>query len=295
MPTDFPAEALEAAGITGSVTRAQSLGGNEVTLTRLTLDTGQTLVAKSAGPSHEDRVSAEYQGLAALTETNLLLVPRVFGPVRTGHDLTFFMEWIDSSRAPDRADWTSFGRALAEHHAKSAQDRFGHDHYNFIGRTHQPNTWEDDWVEFNRLHRLGYQLESAQRAGLLPVNEIKRLEEVIDRLDEFIPRQPPGALLHGDLWSGNAIAGRAGERTGVFVIDPAVYHGDPWADIAMMRQFGGFPESCFEAYEEVNRDHELLDTRIRVYQLYHMLNHLNLFGGSYLASVSALTRALLRG
>ncbi len=114
-------------------------------------------------------------------------------------------------------------------------------------------------------------------------------------MDEFIPRQPPGALLHGDLWSGNAIAGRAGERIGVFVIDPAVYHGDPWADIAMMRQFGGFPETCFEAYAEVNRDHEQLDTRIRVYQLYHMLNHLNLFGGSYLASVSALTRALLRG
>ena len=116
---------------------------------------------------------------------------------------------------------------------------------------------------------------------------------MIERLDSLLPRRPRSALLHGDLWSGNALG--TADRTGtarVAVIDPACSHGDGWADIAMMKLFGGFPEECFDAYTDcVGKPHQL-ESRLAVYQLYHVLNHVNLFGRGYVAQAMGLAEGV---
>jgi fructosamine-3-kinase len=170
---------------------------------------------------------------------------------------------------------------------------YGFDGENHIGTTPQPNSWCADWVEFNAVHRLGHQLRLARDGGSLLAGEAQSFERVIDRLDSLLPRHPRPGLLHGDLWSGNALptsGGAAGGR--VALIDPACSFGDGWADIAMMRLFGGFPPACFEAYAAANPDRDGLEERLAVYQLYHLLNHVNIFGRGYAAQALALAARL---
>jgi len=119
------------------------------------------------------------------------------------------------------------------------------------------------------------------------------LRRVIERMGDFLPRKPRPALLHGDLWSGNALAARTKDGVRIGVIDPAVYVGDAWADIAMMRMFGGFPPSCLDSYHAATNDTDGVEERVLVYQLYHMLNHLNLFGGGYKGSALGIAHRLV--
>ena len=127
---------------------------------------------------------------------------------------------------------------------------------------------------------------------MLRTNETARIQVVIDTLEDHIPLYPKPSLLHGDLWSGNAIPTGVGDDERIAVIDPACYIGDGWADIAMMKLFGGFPDPCIEAYSASVSDHAQLDSRIAVYQLYHILNHVNLFGRSYVRQAMAIAGSL---
>jgi fructosamine-3-kinase len=122
---------------------------------------------------------------------------------------------------------------------------------------------------------------------------VRRVERVIGRLETLIPQRPKPALLHGDLWSGNALTAvdEAGAQR-IAVIDPACSYGDGWADIAMMKLFGGFPSHCLDAYAAEADDRDGLEARLAVYQLYHVLNHVNLFGRSYAGQAMALVAAL---
>ena len=140
-------------------------------------------------------------------------------------------------------------------------------------------------------HRLGHQLALARSRTLLSDEEANSVEGVIDRLAGLIPRRPRGSLLHGDLWSGNALPTRDGR---IGVIDPACSVGDGLADIAMMRLFGGFPEACFEAYSSSIDDHESVETQVAVYQIYHLLNHVNLFGRGYVGQVMEVAKAVTK-
>ncbi|MHC4102897.1 MAG: fructosamine kinase family protein, partial [Planctomycetota bacterium] len=170
---------------------------------------------------------------------------------------------------------------------------YGFNGDNHLGTTPQPNRWHDDWIRFNADCRLGHQLTLAARNNLLSGSEARRVERVIDRLETLIPRRPKPALLHGDLWSGNALGAveESGEQR-IAVIDPACSYGDGWADIAMMRLFGGFPSRCLEAYAAETDDREGVEPRITVYQLYHVLNHVNLFGRGYAGQAMTLAASL---
>jgi fructosamine-3-kinase len=173
-------------------------------------------------------------------------------------------------------DWEAMGRMLAKlHHVRGP--RFGWHRDNWIGLSPQQNTWCDDWTEFFRERRLRPQ---AERAGV-PVN----LEGIAKLLGGH---QPQPSLLHGDLWSGNA--GFTAE--GPVIFDPAVYYGDREADLAMTELFGGFPRDFYDAYRKAWPLDEGYERRKHLYNLYHLLNHLNLFGDSYRGRVEATLRRL---
>ncbi len=259
------------------------------------LDDGCQMVAKCVGESAHDRLVAEADGLAALGADGKIVVPRVYTlRTITGWSVLLMdaMPAIGGVGSPEDA-WAEFGRQLARHHRSSCGDQYGWWRDNYIGATAQSNSWCDDWVAFNAEHRLGVQTRLARDQGLLTPSESDTVVRVIDRLDEFLPRRPHPSLLHGDLWSGNALSTQRDGGAVVAVIDPAVSIGDGWADIAMMKLFGGFPLACFRAYAEVVREPDDLDRRLRVYQLYHLLNHLNLFGRGYAGSVTSIVQSLL--
>jgi len=180
--------------------------------------------------------------------------------------------------APDY--WERLGAALARLHSP-AHPQFGFAHDNYIGSTPQPNGWMDDGFDFFAERRLMFQGRLARERGRLGPPDGRRLELLASRLRDLIPEQP-ASLLHGDLWSGNVIAGPGGQAC---LIDPAAHYGWAEADLAMTALFGRFPEEFYRAYETARPLAPGWRSRCGAYNLYHLLNHLNLFGASYLSAV----------
>ena len=181
------------------------------------------------------------------------------------------------------------GRQLAALHARP-QAGFGWGRDNFIGATPQPNPPGADWIAFWRAHRLGFQLALAARHGYGGV-WLRRGEALCARLEGlFTGYQPFPSLLHGDLWGGNAGCTRDGAPV---VFDPAVYYGDREADLAMTELFGGFSDRFYAAYREAFPLAAGYPQRRTLYNLYHVLNHLNLFGGGHRAQAERMIEQLL--
>jgi len=198
------------------------------------------------------------------------------------------LEWLAPPPHADRARAGELlGAALAAMH-RATVPSYGLDHDNYIGATPQPNRPLANWLGFFRERRLGFQFELAQRNGHVRGERARRMERLLGRLGEWIDdavMQP--ALLHGDLWSGNFIIGHGGAPV---LIDPAAYYGDREADLAMTRLFGGFPPGFYRAYEAAWPLPDGWQGRVGLYNLYHLLNHLNLFGESYGTQVDAVLR-----
>lgn len=236
------------------------------------------------------RLEAEADGLARLARAGAIRVPRVLGMGDSGGQCWLELERFEL-REPDARAEARLGEALAALHAVTGPS-FGLDRDNAVGASAQPNGPSGDWAEFWRDRRLGYQLSLAARNGYEG-----RLQERGIRLLESIPallagHEPRPSLLHGDLWAGNR--GMLPDGTPV-VFDPAVYYGDREADLAMTRLFGGFGPAFYAAYESAWPLPAGAGERRALYQLYHVLNHLNLFGGSYLAQAESLMDRLLKG
>lgn len=255
---------------------------------RLEIESGTSCVAKVASGMDCPMLRAEARGLTWLASTGVVKVPQVLGLESESGVTVLLLEWLEPGSVSDAA-WISFGESLASLHAHAGEDRYGFESDNYIGRTPQVNRWCTDWVEFNARHRLQPQIERACDAGLLADRDRIRLDGIVDRLDRYVPRHPRSSMLHGDLWSGNAVPMDGGE---VAMIDPACHWGDAWSDVAMMKLFGGFPSVCLDAWEAIQTDHEQASDRIAIAQLYHLLNHLNLFGRSYLGQVMAIVDRL---
>lgn len=227
----------------------------------------------------------EVAGLDALAATGAVRVPRPVGHGTVGGTAWLVLEHV-ALRPRDAACDEQLGRALATLHATVAP-RYGLDDDNTLGATRQPNGWHDDWIGFWREQRLGYQLALAARHG----HRLARGEALLARLDTLLAgHRPAASLLHGDLWSGNAAA----DDTGAPVLfDPAVYYGDREADLAMSELFGGFDRRFHAAYREVWPLDDGYALRRDLYNLYHVLNHLNLFGGGYAGQAARLIDRLL--
>jgi fructosamine-3-kinase len=230
---------------------------------------------------------AEADGLTALGASGAIRVP---APLCTGvvEDTSFIvLEFIELGAAGARGARLAGERLAALHGV--AGERFGWHRDNTIGATPQPNAWDDDWVSFWRERRLGFQLDLARRNGCGG-----RLQTpgaaLLERLPALLGHAPRPALLHGDLWAGNLGFSAAGEPV---IYDPACYYGDRETDLAMTELFGGFGRDFYAAYEACLPLDPGYRVRRTLYQLYHVLNHLNLFGGGYAAQAERMLQALL--
>lgn len=288
--------ALESAHLCTAVRSYREIGGSgSIRVHRVDLGDDTSIIIKSGPADDAVRLLRESEGLEALGSSGHLLVPKVHTLYRDHQCSMLLMDMMQpvvNNSNPELA-WQQFGRALAHHHSTHAGPKYGWTQNNFIGLSLQRNTPCESWVEFVARHRLGVQIAMARRNNRISAGELNMLERVVDRLADFIPDTPHPALIHGDLWSGNAICTEHDGQPRVAVIDPAVSVGDGWADIAMMRLFGGFPDSCLHAYAVVVDDHEGIERRVLVYQLYHTLNHYNIFGGSYLSLSMRIANHLL--
>ncbi len=235
---------------------------------------------------------SEAAGLRDLADADALRVPRVLGVGVAGERAVLALEWLDLRPAAlnDARVQSELGTRLAMQHRVSARD-FGWSRDNSIGRTPQPNAWSSDWVRFFGEHRLGHQLSLAAAAGLDP-RIVERGRRLVEQCGAFFSSyRPVPSLLHGDLWGGNwAVLAPQHEPV---IFDPAVYYGDREADIAMTRLFGGFGPRFHAAYQAAWPLDQAAGTRRTLYNLYHVLNHWNLFGGAYATQAAAMIDQLL--
>jgi fructosamine-3-kinase len=247
----------------------------------------QRAFVKVAPVDSETALEAEADGLRELAAANAVRVPGPLAVGSTGRHAYLALEWLDL--AGDGRD-APLGRALARLH-RNTTPRFGWHRDNTIGGTPQLNGWLDDWPKFVRDRRLGPQLALAAgngHGGAL-ARDGERVLDVVPAL--LAGHEPIASLLHGDLWSGNA--GRLAFSGEPVIMDPAVYYGDREADLAMTELFGGFGPDFYAAYREAWPIDAGYPIRRTLYNLYHVLNHLNLFGEGYLAQARQMIGALL--
>lgn len=238
---------------------------------------------------YADMFEAEADGLSELSSTEALRVP---SPVCFGIDDQYawlVLEYLGEVKSRSNGNWALAGRELAMMH-QNRRKQYGWHRNNTIGSTPQLNTYSENWIEFLREQRIGHQLDLAARnghGGRLQTRGHRLLDKLPQLFADYVP---DASLLHGDLWSGNIGFVENGEPV---VFDPAVYYGDRETDVAMTELFGGFADDFYRGYEEVwplDRGYRL---RKHVYNLYHLLNHLNLFGAGYLPQCESLIDLVL--
>lgn len=230
----------------------------------------------------------EYLALCEIKQTGAIAVPDPIC-IGTANQLCFLiLEWLDLSNSRQDSDWQLLGANLAKLHQVFSQQGFGWHSNNCIGSTPQINTWRSNWVDFWIENRLKPQFEIARRKGFYSRTPLKDLWSAVPKY--FNDYQPLPSLVHGDLWSGNlAFCDRQ-----PVIFDPALYYGDREVDIAMTELFGRLPSAFYESYNQ----HFPIDSgyykRRNLYNLYHILNHFNIFGGIYAFQADDLITEIVR-
>ncbi len=258
-----------------SVRRQQVMGGGSINAAfLLTGHDGQQYFVKNNLTGQKAMFEAEARGLQEIASSKTLKVPKqvCFGENQAQSYIV--LEYLDMA---GRADQRLLGEQLAAMHQMTAE-RFGWEINNTIGATFQPNDWMDNWLRFWSDQRLGFQLQLAAQNGY--GGELQSLGEklLIEMPALFTGREMKPSMLHGDLWGGNV----AGLKDGTPVIfDPAFYYGDREADLAMTYVFGGFAPDFYASYQNAFPLDDGFAVRKTLYNIYHIINHLNLFGGGY--------------
>ena len=287
----FAAIARELSALSGTPCAAapeRSVAGGSINECYAWRCSAELLFVKVGARTARAAFEAESSGLAELTRARAIRVPRVIACGQTEAAAFLALEWIEA-KAPDARCEERLGEGLAALHALTAA-RFGFPRDNLIGRTPQANGWTSNWAEFFRDHRLRPQLALAAHNGhgALLTERGERLLALVPAL--LAGHHPSASLLHGDLWGGNWLASAEGEPV---VFDPAVYYGDREADLAMTRLFGGFGASFYHAYNAAAPLAPGWEARGELYNLYHVLNHANLFGAGYARRARAMLERLL--
>ncbi len=272
-----------------NINKLISVSGGSINACYQVQTTNLNYFVKLNAPHRMAMFETEAAGLQELQQVCELRIPQVVCSGVTESQCFLVLEWLDLQSANSQADQL-LGEKLARLHAIS-QPHFGWRTDNFIGSTPQPNQQSDDWLSFFEKHRLGYQLQLAASNGA-SLQLLEKGELIRDNLPVFFSDYTPkSSLLHGDLWGGNYAMDGRGQPV---IFDPACYYGDREADIAMTELFGGFGRSFFSAYQHTLKLDAGYSTRKKLYLLYHILNHFNLFGSGYAGQASSLMDDLLR-
>lgn len=249
---------------------------------------GRAYFVKLNTPERAEMFAAEAAGLDEISRTRTVRVPEPVCHGASPAACWLVLEHLELRPGDDRS-MGELGRNLARMH-RVGGTRYGWHRDNTIGATPQVNTGSNDWIAFWRERRLGFQLELAASKGY-GGRLVASGERLMEKLPAFFAGyRPEASLLHGDLWSGNAAMTARGEPV---IFDPAVYYGDREADLAMTELFGGFPRSFHDAYRAEFPLDPGYRTRKHLYNLYHVLNHLNLFGGGYAGRAERMIEQLL--
>jgi fructosamine-3-kinase len=278
------AQGVEAA-LGERLTSVRPLGGGCVgEVYRASLADGSTVVAKVDRTGGESKLSVEGYMLGYLAEHSRLPVPEVYH----SSDELLLMEYVEGGGGSSPVVQTDAAELLAALHGVTAAE-FGHERDTLIGGLDQPNRWTASWVEFFHEHRLMYMAREANVAGSLPDEDLRRVERLAERLDEYLEEPESASLIHGDVWGGNVIAGETGISG---FLDPAIYHADPEIELAFITLFGTFGDAFFERYAEIRPIRDgFFEVRRDLYNLYPLLTHVRLFNGKYLdATQSILSR-----
>ncbi|MEL6496299.1 MAG: fructosamine kinase family protein [Cyanobacteria bacterium J06623_7] len=257
-----------------AIADTRSVSGGCINQGYQVLGEGTSYFVKINSATRVEMFAAEALGLEQMYSTNTITVPQVVCWGVAENSSYIVLQWLDLASG-DKQSWTEMGRQLAAMHRQGKSDRYGWSRDNTIGSTPQINTWMDNWADFFAHQRIGYQLKLANRRGGNFTNPENIINDVRERLAD---RQPQASLVHGDLWSGNAAIAADGAP---MIFDPAAYYGDRETDLAMTELFGGFPSAFYRGYNEAWGLDDGYEQRKNIYNLYHVLNHFNLFGGGY--------------
>ena len=265
----------------GNITSVDPVSGGCIhQALRVQTASGEYFILKQDPGKYADVFQREAEGLEALKVSGGPVIPDVY---LVGEEFLLLSDLQPAPRCKDF--WQIYGQQLAVVHLQQ-NPRFGFETDNYIGSNPQENTWMENGWEFYRDLRIKNQIKWSNDRSLLDTKDIHKLENFMVQLPELIPEQP-ASLIHGDLWSGNLISDNGGKPA---LIDPAVYYGWAEADLAMTDLFGRYPEEFFKAYAEINPLEKGYRSRFPLYNLYHLLNHLNLFGRGYLSQIQTILK-----
>ncbi|MGB3693372.1 MAG: fructosamine kinase family protein [Spirulinaceae cyanobacterium] len=270
-----------------TISNQRSVSGGCINQGYAIKDDNRTYFVKLNQASQVEMFAAEALGLKQMYATKTIRIPQPICWGSAGSSAYIVMEWLDLGRGGGNEAWQAMGKQLAQMHRIGKADKFGWERHNTIGSTPQINTWGEDWAEFFAEQRIGYQLQLANKRG----GNFPNPERVVAAVRESLASlEPQPSLVHGDLWSGNAAVTNSGEPV---ILDPATYYGDREVDIAMTELFGGFPRAFYQGYNQEWGLDSGYQERKTLYNLYHVLNHFNLFGGSYGSQASRIIKEIL--
>ncbi|MEJ2181805.1 MAG: fructosamine kinase family protein [Gammaproteobacteria bacterium] len=267
-----------------------SVGGGSINSAYVIKGDQHSYFVKTNSATRLSMFEAESAGLQEIAASNTIKVPQPLCVGTSAGSAYIVMEYlaINAGRSGSSGSIDQLGIDLAAMH-RITHAQFGWHRDNTIGSTPQVNDRLNSWIDFYREHRLGYQYQLAAKNGYR--NLLRRGEMLMSALNQFFTDyQPQASLLHGDLWSGNYAIDDSGQPV---IFDPAVYFGDREADIAMTELFGGFSPRFYSAYNDAFPLDSGYNTRKTLYNLYHILNHLNLFGAGYSGQAEHMTEQLL--
>ena len=287
-------------GVDIKLTRSFRLAGGDVNKAYgIELSNGVDIFMKANEKDNVDFFVQEANNLEAISKTNSIGTPEVVAlGTDNGEDVGYSFLLLKYVPEDNKTNlfWENLARSLANMHKAETERflpkdklakgcKFGFLQDNYIGRTKQINTPTKSWIEFFRDNRLLPQFKLAQK--YFENDEIKNFEKLIDNISDFLVEPEKPSLLHGDLWSGNILCGK---NETPYLIDPACYVGHPEADIAMTEFFGGFNPVFYSVYKEEGLLQDDYVSRRDLYNLYHVLNHVNLFGQSYMGAAKAIIK-----
>lgn len=280
------------------LTRTFKLAGGDINKAYgIELSNGIDVFMKANEKQNVDFFIQEVNNLEAISKTKTISTPEVIAYGTDDGDnvgYSFLLLKYVPEENQTKEFWQNLGRKVAQmHNAKTSEflskedldkeNKFGFSQDNYIGRNKQINSAKKTWIDFFRENRLEVQFKLAQ--NYFSENDFSKITKLLDNLEKFLPEPNQTSLLHGDLWKGNILCAKNFEP---YLIDPACYVGHNETDIAMTELFGAFPNDFYSAYNEIKPIDSEYSNRRDLYNLYHVLNHLNLFGQTYLEAAKAI-------